>query len=545
MNRPLIPGEYTVTEVPPEGWKVIPPELELGVQVDVPVGGTCPDSCAEVDIMNDYDPGALVVQKVVDLGGVLNPQAITETFTVKVRGGPDSSLPEGQEAVITFELRSDGSIWASVNGGPQVDTDSVCLEGLIEGEYWVWEEEAGPEWTEDPLWPGYDTVLVAPGVTCEDVGLVPVVMVSNIYCPGSVVVHKTTEGCAGNNPTDFPWTFTLSGPGGYSETKTADNITGTVEFGPLAVGVGDYTLCELEVPVGWSANWTMDGVPVYPDINPTTGDYCLTFTVPACDTVTFDVDNVPPPGICPRTPGYWKNWSCYDDSGNQCEKGGDVQDPENTKWLLEEAIGATAEGFIMIGDLQLYPEDGLQAIAILEMRDLSSTKKNNNMANDAAYKLARNLLAAKLNVAAGAVTCSALFHAIEDGQALLKDIDFVGTGSYLGPKSRDPLRTDALELAGILDAYNNGMLEGCECSDYDDEEPNGTVSTATIAAAATGGLLGVIGGFSLLRRRQRIVAASTGRNCPTCGYPAAQSQKWGNYSTEGRLQCRVCHSDLD
>ena len=47
-----------------------------------------------------------------------------------------------------------------------------------------------------------------------------------------------------------------------------------------------------------------------------------------------------------------------------------------------------------------------------------------------------------------------------DGQTLLDDIDFDGTGSYFkGKKTLSGYTgSDANTLAGILDAYNNGTL---------------------------------------------------------------------------------------
>ena len=78
------------------------------------------------------------------------------------------------------------------------------------------------------------------------------------------------------------------------------------------------------------------------------------------------------------------------------------------------------------------------------------------MASDAAYNLARNLLAAKLNLAAGAETCNAVVDAVAAGDALLSSIGFDGTDNYLRPKKAE--YTTANSLAGTLDAYNNGNL---------------------------------------------------------------------------------------
>jgi hypothetical protein len=46
--------------------------------------------------------------------------------------------------------------------------------------------------------------------------------------------------------------------------------------------------------------------------------------------------------------------------------------------------------------------------------------------------------------------------AVTNGQALLADINFTGSGSYLVKSSTK--RTEALNLAATLDKYNNGNL---------------------------------------------------------------------------------------
>jgi hypothetical protein len=63
-----------------------------------------------------------------------------------------------------------------------------------------------------------------------------------------------------------------------------------------------------------------------------------------------------------------------------------------------------------------------------------------------------------LNLAAGAETCASVQGAVLGGQSLLDGINFTGSGDYLGPKSKDPRRGQALTLAATLDSYNNGSL---------------------------------------------------------------------------------------
>ena len=78
-----------------------------------------------------------------------------------------------------------------------------------------------------------------------------------------------------------------------------------------------------------------------------------------------------------------------------------------------------------------------------------------------AYGLAARLLAAELNLSAGAQTCQAVVDAVNAGQTLLADVNFDGTGSYWkGGKNAKALRAEANAVAATLDAYNNGELCG-------------------------------------------------------------------------------------
>jgi hypothetical protein len=102
--------------------------------------------------------------------------------------------------------------------------------------------------------------------------------------------------------------------------------------------------------------------------------------------------------------------------------------------------------------------DCVEAVRILDKSDAKTGKK---MANDAAYNLATMLLAAKLNFAAGAGTCQEALDAALAAQALLDQINFTGTGDYLGSKVKGSLltlRNQANALAKTLDEYNNNIL---------------------------------------------------------------------------------------
>ncbi len=119
--------------------------------------------------------------------------------------------------------------------------------------------------------------------------------------------------------------------------------------------------------------------------------------------------------VCTYTMGYWKNH------------------PE--AWPVEE---------IEIGGVTHTKEEALNILK-------TPTE------GDATYILAYQLIAAKLNIASGADNGS-VQGAIDDADAWL-------TANILGSDPTDPARAQGIELAEILDDYNNGLLGPSHCED--------------------------------------------------------------------------------
>jgi hypothetical protein len=96
-------------------------------------------------------------------------------------------------------------------------------------------------------------------------------------------------------------------------------------------------------------------------------------------------------------------------------------------------------------------------VSILDKRDITNGKKK---ASDAAYGLAAQLLAAELNLSAGAETCQEVVDAVNAGQTLLASggVLFDGDGNFLKGRNAGALKAEANTLAATLDAYNNGEL---------------------------------------------------------------------------------------
>jgi hypothetical protein len=172
----------------------------------------------------------------------------------------------------------------------------------------------------------------------------------------------------------------------------------------------------------------------------------VNFVVEPGETLHFQIDNQFPGGE-PRTIGFWKNWNTCT-GGNQQYTARENSTPDEPWYILDDLLNDPG---YTIGLLELDGADCLDAVSILDKRDIESGRK---MASDGAYNLASQLLAAQVNLSAGAETCQDVVDAVNAGQALLASISFDGTGSYLKGKKVN----DANALAATLDTYNNGNL---------------------------------------------------------------------------------------
>jgi hypothetical protein len=289
-----------------------------------------------------------------------------------------------------------------------------------------------------------------------------------------VALYKTTNGQPADPTKDI--VFTLYDDGGAElETQSTLGNGANIQFQTALVPGADYTICENPVPAGYTFEITINGGNVLTYAGDATGQIqCFDFTAPDYPptgaTVTFNVENSFPGGA-PRTPGYWKNWNRCS-GGRQAEtadklNGGlDPSDPDSAGvYLLDDLLPQT------IGSFEITSCE--VGVLVLDSRSVDKEKKT---ANDAAYTLARALLAARLNQDAGACTAfgydflgeygfdgtfEQLLSAADD---VLSAVEFDGTGSYLAPKnlkkdkSLKPLAEEALFLYEIIDDYNNGYV---------------------------------------------------------------------------------------
>jgi hypothetical protein len=288
----------------------------------------------------------------------------------------------------------------------------------------------------------------------------------------------------GGLPLTRQWTFEMRtgastlAAGTVRATGTAVLATGVVDFscdpnpnancvnvGGIANFVpGAYQLCETGMPAGWSNNFdgfTPDGANPEGadnsteciDVTLAAGGAYTTATLPGLGGLTF-IDNTPPPGGDNRTIGYWRNHaSCSKSGGRQYDRL--VGQGDEDKTLDYYLSGAPSSALYPLGDITSLTCQ--EAVNLVSKRDKTTGQIR---ANDAAYALASQLIAAKINTAInGAPSCVQSYLAAAQtllGASAPNGIDFTGTGSYLTASSGlSVLRNKALAYADVLDRFNN------------------------------------------------------------------------------------------
>lgn len=224
-----------------------------------------------------------------------------------------------------------------------------------------------------------------------------------------------------------------------------------------SVPAGNYTVTMQPVS-GWEIVETGDGYDTgcWDDgsgstVSMATGVAALNVTSGAfliCTYVVRQVTTPPPTGdaaplfTTPRGIGFWKNWGGCTVPGR----------PEE----MNARETAVYRRVIRAGS-DLYPLGVLQGLTCVQGTHLLSREDFNgtNKANDAAYNLAAQLVAAHLNKAAGVPIPACLETAMNAAEAMLTGLGFNGTGDFLGPRASNALRSSALALAGQLGSFSD------------------------------------------------------------------------------------------
>jgi len=148
----------------------------------------------------------------------------------------------------------------------------------------------------------------------------------------------------------------------------------------------------------------------------------------------------------PRSAAYWALW-------NTCA-------PEN-RADMAAANGGREARFIMLDDLLTIPgiQLGNYQVTTCEggLSLLQGHTVEGNQTTDPVYGLASALLAAELNLNAGAETCPIAEEAVVGGHLVLSQIGFNGTGEYVGGIS-DEINNAIPRLVELLQGYNRGEL---------------------------------------------------------------------------------------
>jgi hypothetical protein len=128
--------------------------------------------------------------------------------------------------------------------------------------------------------------------------------------------------------------------------------------------------------------------------------------------------------------------------------------------VLDQTLAITEPAGILIGTLTLHgsatkPDIAPDCTKAIRLLNKSTIDTGTKMASDPAFDLASQLLAAKLNVAAKAITCTTSSNAITNAQNLLATVHFNG-------KTHDKLSktqaSQASSLSTFLDQYNNDNI---------------------------------------------------------------------------------------
>jgi hypothetical protein len=415
----LNPGTYNVAEETQSPYIAVPAH-DVAITPNPAVGfSTC---SAEDDISNNFGPASAQVKKVTLPAG----SGSGWTFTLTGPGADDGVPPAGEDAVTAADNTYIG-----------FNTE------LQEGDYVV-TETAQLHWDNTGVGEGRNVVsdpaINAAVHTCTFSVNYPADADAVFSCVfqntqrGHVTVLKTENGGV---PT-HAYTFELSGNGITPIDLTTDGTNlGSLDFGWQVPGT--YTLCELAVGIlthSTLLDAPYNAAPYNSSQNSTTGDVCMTLPLAAGQTAAISVDNViAPPGTA-RTIGYWKNW-------NTCAKAPAAKALKTGNTLMDTLLPVTeATG--------LHAFDVTNCTLGVSILSTSSSKY-------AEHQLGAQLLAALLNVKAGAAESGTTATTIAHAQALLGSINWNGSPTTTIIGNKDSRRNDFLTTASYLDGYNNNL----------------------------------------------------------------------------------------
>lgn len=296
-------------------------------------------------------------------------------------------------------------------------------------------------------------------MTCTFTNATAFAKVTKTFNGGPIPAGACGTGTNVINPCAF--TFQLrsgasaTAAGTILESETASSGSGVLNFTTLLIPGQQYQMCEQLLP-GWL---TTLGPPLYAVFN-LSGDnsvVCTNFTPDPGQTAPFTISNQPPPGGMALTIGFWKNWA-------SCANSGGKQQP-----VLDRTLASFPGGGVYVGNL--FVNTCQIAVNILNKSTANGTKA----ASSSAYSLAAQLLAAELNVQAGAGSNACVATDITSAGHILAPVtDLLGnTGidfakafnnNSANPTMTSPEVTDATYLQTQLNNYNNNLSVQCSAT---------------------------------------------------------------------------------
>jgi hypothetical protein len=275
---------------------------------------------------------------------------------------------------------------------------------------------------------------------------------------GTIIIEKETSD--GSNTQIFSFTRRIS----PSTSDAGDNPNPTMTDGGSSssgkkLAAGTYRVCEVNLAAGWQdPTVTVNGVLTALSVaDATTGTFCVQVVMTGGETDIVEFTNTPPPGGGTRTIGYWMNHaSCSESNGNQYQKTIDAGFPNA---VLDPHINNATDPFYTSNPIGVFDGTPLLtcegAVNLLQKETVTGEKRP----GDPIYNMVSQMVGAKLNLAAGAGTCTALNTALAAASAYLVSIGFDGTGSYKDTIS-DADKALVLGWAATFASYNEGTLGG-------------------------------------------------------------------------------------
>ncbi len=261
-------------------------------------------------------------------------------------------------------------------------------------------------------------------------------------------LFKTKSGVLDTSSTDA-FTFQLrqgadlSHVGTILATGVADLIDNFgVNFGIDLTPGQTYQFCEIVMP-GWKTSLLNTFVPDGNDPGADTSILCVNFVLGDGELRNFLVDNTPPVNpLSGRTIGFWRNWA-------SCHRSNGKQEP-----VLDETLVKAYPPGVVLGGYVLLPGMCVQAVNLLSKNNINGLKEP----GDPIFNMVAQMVAVRLNIAAGDLACAKVTAALVQANALLIKYNFDGI-KHTAISKADQVTIN--NLGTEFDNYNNDKPSAC------------------------------------------------------------------------------------